>query len=87
MGVYPAGKEILIETDEGRVFMARAYACNVCNKFYTPCPKKLIQEGDVYGLKFDEDRTAFEDYLDVLGRGAERTSNSNSTHFNVFFFT
>ena len=81
MGVYPAGKEILIETDEGRVFMARAYACNVCNKFYTPCPKKLIQEGDVYGLKFDEDRTAFEDYLDVLGRGAERTSNSNFNEF------
>lgn len=81
MGVYPAGKEILIETDEGRVFMARAYACNVCNKFYTPCPRKLIQEGDVYGLKFDEDRTAFEDYLDVLGREAERTSNSNFNEF------
>lgn len=81
MGVYPPGKEMLIDTDEGRVFMARAYACNTCNKFYTPCPKKLIQEGDVYGLKFDEDRTAFEDYLDILGRGAERTSNS---HFNEF---
>lgn len=81
MGVFPAGKEMLIETDEGRVFMARAYACNTCNQFYTPCPGKLIQEGDVYGLKFDEDRTAFEDYLDILGRGAERTSNSNFNEF------
>lgn len=81
MGVYPAGRETLIETDEGRVFMARAYACNTCNMFYTPCPKKLIQEGDVYNLKFDEDRTAFEDYLSILGRGAERTSNSNFNEF------
>ncbi len=81
MGVYPAGKETLIETDEGRVYMARAYACNACNQFYTPCPGKLIQEGDVYSLKFDEDRTAFEDYLDVLGRGTERTSNSNFNEF------
>lgn len=81
MGVYPAGREMLIETDEGRVFMARSYACNTCNMFYTPCPKKLIQEGDVYNLKFDEDRTAFEDYLDILGRGAERTSNSNFNEF------
>ncbi len=81
MGVYPAGRELLIDTDEGRVFMARAYACNSCNTFYTPCPKKLLQEGDVYRLKFDEDRTAFEDYLDVLGRTAERTSNSNFNEF------
>lgn len=81
MGVYPADRELLIDTDEGRVFIARAYACNACNTFYTPCPKKLLQEGDVYSLKFDEDRTAFEDYLDVLGRTAERTSNSNFNEF------
>ena len=81
MGVYPANKELLIDTEEGRVFMARAYACNACNTFYTPCPKKLLQEGDVYSLKFDEDRTAFEDYLDVLGSTAERTANSNFNEF------
>ena len=81
MGVYPAGRELLIDTDEGRVFMARAYACNACNTFYTPCPKKLLQEGDVYNLKFDEDKTAFEDYLDVIGSTAERTSNSNFNEF------
>ncbi|MDE5930944.1 MAG: hypothetical protein K2H40_00455 [Lachnospiraceae bacterium] len=81
MGVYPTNKELLIDTEEGRVFMARAYACNACNTFYTPCPKKLLQEGDVYSLKFDEDRTAFEDYLDVLGHTAERTTNSNFNEF------
>ncbi len=81
LGIYPPGKEMLIETDEGRVFMARTYACDACNLFYTPCPKKLIQEGDAYCLKFDEDRTAFEDYLDILGRNAERTSNSNFNEF------
>lgn len=81
MGVYPPNKELLIDTDEGRVFMARAYACNTCNTFYTPCPEKLLQEGDVYSLKFDEDRIAFEDYLDVLGSKAERTTNSNFNEF------
>ncbi|MCM1175853.1 MAG: hypothetical protein NC341_12490 [Blautia sp.] len=81
MGVYPAGRELLIDTEEGRVFMARAYACNACNAFYTPRPQRLLQEGDVYSLKFDEDRTAFEDYLDVLGRTAERTTNPNFNEF------
>lgn len=75
MGVYPEDREILIETDEARVFMARTYACNTCNIFYTPRPEKLLQEGDVYSLKFDVDRVAFEDYLEVLGNKAERTTN------------
>ncbi len=52
LGIYPPGKEMLIETDEGRVFMARTYACDACNLFYTPCPKKLIQEGEVLELDY-----------------------------------
>jgi len=75
MAVYPTDKEILIETEEARVYMARTYACNTCNAFYTPRPEKLLQEGDVYSLKFDEDRVAFEDYLEILGNKAERTTN------------
>ncbi len=75
MGVYPTDREILIETEEARVYMARTYACNTCNIFYTPRPEKLLQEGDVYSLKFDEDRVAYEDYLEVLGNKAERTTN------------
>ena len=83
MAVYPVDKEMLIETVEARVFMARAYTCNSCNLFYTPRPGKLIQEGDVYSLKFDEDRIAYEDYLDVLGKRAEKIVNSK---FNEYEF-
>lgn len=75
MAVYPVDKEILIETEEAGVYMARTYACNTCNTFYTPRPERLLQEGDVYSLKFDEDRTAYEDYLEILGNQAERTTN------------
>ena len=81
MGVYPVDKELLIETEEGRVFMARTYACHNCNILYTPRPQKLLQEGDVYNLKFDEDRVAYEDYLDILGYRAERTTNPNFNEF------
>ncbi len=75
MAVYPVDKEILIETEEARVFIARAYACNSCNAFYTPRPGKLLQEGDVYSLNFDEDRIAYEDYLGLLGERAAKTVN------------
>ena len=81
MGVYPVNKELLIDTEEGRVFMARAYSCHNCNTFYTPRPEKLLQEGDVYVVKFDEDRVAYEDYLDILGSRAERTTNPNFNEF------
>ena len=81
MGVYPVDKELLIETEEGRVFMARTYACHNCNILYTPRPQKLLQEGDVYNLKFDSDRVAYEDYLDILGYRAERTTNPNFNEF------
>lgn len=83
MGVYPVDKELLIETEEGRVFMARAYSCHNCNTFYTPRPGKLLQESDIYILKFDEDRTAYEDYLDILGSKAERTTNYKFNEFEA----
>lgn len=81
MAMYPSGKELLIDTEEGRVFMARTYTCYKCNSFYTPRPKRLLQEGDVYILKFDEDRTAYEDYLAILGNTAERTANYKFNEF------
>lgn len=83
MAMYPSGKELLIDTEEGRVFMARTYTCYNCNSFYTPRPKKLLQEGDVYSLKFDTDRTAYEDYLSILGKTAERTANYKFNEFEV----
>lgn len=81
MGVYPVNKELLIETDEGRVFMARVYTCYDCNIFYTPRPQKLLQEGDIYHLEFDEDRTAYEDYLSILGKRTKKTINHNFNEF------
>ncbi|MDE6750133.1 MAG: hypothetical protein K2K21_13875 [Lachnospiraceae bacterium] len=83
MAMYPSGKELLIDTEEGRVFMARTYTCYNCNSFYTPRPKKLLQEGDVYSLKFDADRTAYEDYLSILGETAERTANYKFNEFET----
>lgn len=81
MAMYPSGKELLIDTEEGRVFMARTYTCHNCHSFYTPRPKRLLQEGDVYSLKFDEDRTAYDDYLSILGETAERTANYKFNEF------
>ncbi len=74
-GVYPVDHELLIETEEARVFIARAYTCASCHTFYTPRPEKLLQEGDVYRLSFGEDNIAYQDYLDVLGERAAKTSN------------
>ena len=75
MVVYPVDKEFPVETDEGKVYLARAYACDNCNRFYTPRPGKLLSEGDIYLLDFEEDRSAYEDYQELLGKQGEKTSN------------
>jgi hypothetical protein len=72
---------VTIETDEGRVVLARAYACDTCKRFYTPKPYKLLLENSIYMMDFDEDSVAFEDYLELMGENGARTSNSN---FNMF---
>lgn len=81
MVVYPEGEEIPIDTSEGKVYLARSYTCNECNSFYTPRPGKLLKEGDVYTLGFDNDRDAYEDYRELLGKTGQRTSNY---HFNEY---
>ncbi|MCI8484225.1 MAG: hypothetical protein HFH41_07780 [Lachnospiraceae bacterium] len=81
MGVYPKGEEFPVETEEGRVYLARSYTCNNCNLFYTPRPGRLLREGDNYTMKFGGDREAYEDYLELLGSKAERTSNCNFNEF------
>ncbi len=81
LSVYPEGKEYLVETQEGKVYLARCYTCAQCNSFYTPRPGKLLQEGDVYTLKFGSDQTAYEDYQELLGSTGERTANY---HFNEY---
>lgn len=81
MVVYPMDKELRIETEEGGVLLARACACDHCNSFYTPRPKKLLAEGDVYTMQFGDDRKAYEDYLELLGRTGERISNYRCNEF------
>ena len=83
MVVYPVDKELLVETEEGRVYLARAYTCDTCSCFYTPTPGKLLAEGDVYELKFGEDRAAYEDYMELLGQFGERTSNYKFNEFEA----
>lgn len=81
MAVYPEGQEFPIETEEGRVYLARSYTCENCNLFYTPRPGKLLREGDSYAMKFGGDRDAYEDYRELLGSKAERTSNCKFNEF------
>lgn len=81
MIVYPIGKEFRVETEIEPLYMARAYTCRGCNSFFTPKPHMLLVEGDVFYLTFEDDRRAYEDYLELLGNQGERTSNSN---FNVY---
>lgn len=75
MVIYPEQQEFLIETDEGRVYLARAYTCHACSIYYTPRPGKLLGEGEVYFLDFGEEREAYEDYLELLGSKGDKTSN------------
>lgn len=75
MVVYPQGKEFKIETPEGTVLLARACTCENCNRFYTPRPHKMLSEGDIYLMDFEEDRKAYEDYLELLGKRGDRVSS------------
>lgn len=81
MVVYPLGKEFKIETPEGAVLLARACTCAKCSSFFTPRPEKMLSEGDIYRLDFEEDRKAYEDYLELLGKQGERVSNYRYNRF------
>lgn len=81
MVVYPHGKEFRIETEEGGVLLARATACDSCHIFYTPRPKKLLIEGDIYAMDFGEDTDAYEDYLELLGRDGAKVSNYHCNEY------
>ena len=81
MVIYPEGQEYPVDTQEGKVYLARAYTCEECKIFYTPRPAKLLREGDVYCLKFGSDEDAYEDYRELLGNAGQRTNNY---HFNEY---
>lgn len=81
MVVYPQRKENVIDTDDGRVYITRAYTCDNCKKFYTAKPGKLLREGEAYVLDFDNDEYAARDYVLLLGKKGAKTGNCN---FNMY---
>ena len=81
MVVYPEGREFRIETTEGDVILSRACTCSNCCIYYTPRPKKLLAEGDVFVMDFESDRKAYEDYQELLGRNGDRVSNYNFNRY------
>ena len=81
MAVYPEGREFQIETEEGAVRIARVYSCKKCCCMYTPRPKRLLVDGDVYKMDFERDETAYEDYQELLGRTAGRNVNTKYNEY------
>ena len=77
MCVYPPGREQKVETTYRPMYMARVVTCPKCNRFLTPQPDMLLQEGKIYELEFDDDKNAYEDYRQLLGEHAQRVSNCN----------
>lgn len=75
--VYPVGKEFIIDTNEGRVRIARAYTCAKCCNFYTPRPKRLLIDGDCYCMDFAGDKVAYADYQELLGKDGAKVCNPN----------
>lgn len=83
MAVYPVGNEQRIETEEKGVYVARVYTCSQCNCFYTPRPERLLAEGLVYEMSFGDDKKAYEDYLELMGKEGRRTSNFKCNEYEA----
>ena len=81
MIMYPLGKEFRIETPEGAVLLAKACTCVKCHRFYTPRPWKLLGDGDIYLMDFEDDEKAYEDYLELMGRNGEHETNSRYNEY------
>ena len=81
MIMYPLGKEFRIETPEGAVLLAKACTCVKCHRFYTPHPWKLLGDGDIYLMDFEDDEKAYEDYLELMGRNGEHEANSRYNEY------
>ncbi len=79
--IYPVGGEFVIDTNEGRVQIARTYTCGKCCTFYTPRPKRLLIDGDCYIMDFAADKVAYQDYQELLGTNGGKFCNSN---YNVY---
>lgn len=83
MVLFDKNREYLIETDEQRVYLARAYTCTNCHSMFTPKPDKLLSEGDIFKLDFEDDVVAYLDYASLLSDAGSRENNYN---FNRYEF-
>lgn len=81
MAVYPEGREFRIASDEGAVLLARACTCSHCHCFYAARPKRLLSDGDVYAMRFGDDKKAYDDYLELMGRSAQKVSNCSYNRY------
>ncbi len=81
MTVYPEDREFTVETNIGRVILSRVYACSTCKCFYTPQPDRMLMDGSILKMDFEGDENAYQDYLELLGRNGEKTSNSHLNRF------
>ncbi len=79
--VYPVGMEFIIDTNEGKVQIARAYTCAKCCTFYTPRPRRLLIDGDCYVMDFEGDKVAYQDYQELLGKNGGKVCNPN---YNIY---
>lgn len=81
MVVFEKNKEYIIETDVQRVYLARAYTCPQCHSMFTPKPDKLLSEGDIFKIDFEDDAVAYEDYASLLSDAGSRTTNYNFNRY------
>ena len=49
--------------------------------FIRPSPYKLLMEGSIYMMDFEDDNTAYEDYQELLGADGQRISNSRFNRY------
>ena len=77
MASFSCREKPVIDTVEGRVQLARAFFCPSCVIFYTPLPEAGLEDEEVYYLDFDGDKTAGNDYMEMLGRLGTREVNGD----------
>ncbi len=77
MASFSGKEKPVIDTVEGRVQLARAFFCPDCVIFYTPLPEAGLEDEEVYYLDFDGDKTAGNDYMEMLGRLGTREVNGD----------
>ena len=77
MASFSGREKPVIDTVEGRVQLARAFFCPSCVIFYTPLPEAGLEDEEIYYLDFDGDKTAGNDYMEMLGRLGTREVNGD----------